>query len=171
MPQLPVINSLEQLLPSLKVWQQALNPTLNLPVAPRTPFNLRATGGAAGATGITLNWDIVKGADGYEIQSSSNGDFSTAAIVATLTNGAATSWFDNTQVTSVKRWYRIRATNGTTQSPHYVKGPWSAPINNTSGSATTVYDQTSGTSGASQNGWNRGSNPGIGQRRLLSLLS
>jgi hypothetical protein len=144
MAQLPTINSLEQLLPNLKLWQQTINPTLNLPTVPRSPFNFRASGGAVGSTGVALSWEVVKGADGYEIQSSTNGDFSTAPVIATLTTNLAMSWFDSTVITSVKRWYRIRSTNGTTRAPHYLKGIWSAPIIATSGSNTTTYDQTSG---------------------------
>lgn len=159
MSSLPVISSLEQLLPALKIWQQAINPVINTPVAPRAPFNFHAVGGAAGATGITLNWESVKGADGYEIQSSTTGDFSTAPIIATLTNLASTSFFDSTAITSVKKWYRIRSTTGTTNSPHSIKGIWSSPIFNTSGSGTTSYDQTTG-----GGGWSGGRNPGIGPR-------
>lgn len=165
MSSLPIISSLQELLPTLKIWQQTINPTINTPVPPRAPFNLHAIGGTAGATGITLNWEVVSGADGYEIQSSSTGDFSSAPIIATLTNVASTSWFDNTAVTNIKKWYRIRATIGTTNAPHAIKGAWSAPIFNTSGSGTTVYDQTTGTSGSG--GWSGGRNPGIGSRRFF----
>jgi hypothetical protein len=164
MSSLPIISSLEQLLPTLKIWQQTLNPLTNTPVPPRPPFNLRATGGASGATGITLNWELVTGADGYEIQSSSTGDFSNASIIATLTNIASTSWFDSTTVTSVKKYYRIRATIGTTNAPHSIKGAWSASISNTSGSGTTTYDQTSGNTGTG--GFTGGRDSGIGPRRI-----
>src|SRR6266550_4875570 len=150
---LPTITSMEMAIPALKIWQQSLNSALNTPTPPRTPFNFTAAGGAAGATGITLNWEIVKDADGYEIQCSPTGDFSAAAIIATLTSIAATSYFDSTIVTTIKRYYRIRATAGSTNQPHVVKGIWSSPIAATSGSATTTYDQTSGTSG--NTGYNR----------------
>lgn len=166
MPSLPGINSLQELLPTLKIWQQRMNTVIDTPVAPRSPFNFQAVGGVVGATGITLSWEIVKGADGYEIQSSPTGDFSTAPIIAALTSPVATSWFDSTITTGVKRYYRIRSTVGTTNAPHTIKGQWTAPIFVTSGSGTTTYDQTSGGSSGT-GGWSRGNNPGIGPRPLL----
>ena len=159
---LPTITSLEQMLPALKIWQQKLNSVLNSPVAPHAPFNFAASGGATGATGITLSWAIVKGADGYELQFSTNGNFSTAAIIGILGRIDATSFFDSTTVTSVKRYYRVRATAGTKNQPHSVKGAWSAPISVTSGSGATTYDSTSHTSG--RTGWNRPINSGAGSR-------
>jgi hypothetical protein len=166
MNSLPAINSLQELLPALKLWQQTLNTVINNPVPPRPPFNFHANGNAAGATGVTLNWEVVSGADGYDIQSSPNGDFSNASIIASLTSPAATSWFDSTAVTSVKRYYRIRSTIGTNNSPHTIKGQWSAPIFNSSGSGTIVYDQVSGASGTGN--WSTGRNSGIGARRFFT---
>jgi hypothetical protein len=169
MGSLPTITSLEQVLPTLKIWQQRINPVVNTPVPPHAPFNVSASGGAAGATGITVGWGIVKGSDGYEVQMSTNGNFESAVIIALLTNPAATSYFDSTTVTSVKRYYRVRATAGTANQPHSVKGIWSAAINATSGSGLVTHDQTTFTSGAG--GWNRPSNPGIGNRnRQLNTL-
>jgi hypothetical protein len=159
---LPQINSLEELLPALKIWQQTLNPVISTPPIPRSPFNFHATGGAAGAIGITLNWEQVSGADGYQIQSSTTGDFSTAPIVATLSSISATSFFDNTVVTGVKKYYRIRSTSGTLSNPQSVQGVWTSPISASSGSGTTVYDQVSNSSGT--NGWNNNVNAGFGSR-------
>lgn len=167
MPSLPSINSLQQLLPTLKIWQQTINPSVNAPTPPRTPFNFRAIGGASGATGVTLNWELVRGADGYQVQSSPTGDFSNASIVATLNSAAAISWFDSTIASGVKRYYRIRATTGTVNQPQSVFGVWSAPISSTSGNGTTSYDQTSGSSGSG--GWNSGRNSGIGGRAGLKF--
>ena len=162
MQNLPTITSLELLIPNLKIWQHALAPTVNIPPTPRPPFNFRAVGGAVGATGVTLQWEIVQGADGYQIQSSNTGDFSNASIIATTHELAATSWFDSTISTGVKRYYRIRATSGTTNQPQTIFGQWSAPISNSSGSNTTVYDSITNTSG--RGGWSTGRNPGIGPR-------
>jgi hypothetical protein len=138
MRNLPNINTLEEAIPTLKVWQQTLNQVVSSPPPPRTPFNFQAQEGATGVTGIALSWELVRGADGYEIQMSTTGDFSTASIIATLTSAVANTYFDNTISTSVKRYYRIRATAGTANSPHSVKGIWSAPISQTSGSGTTT---------------------------------
>jgi hypothetical protein len=163
---LPTINSLESLLPMLKIWQQTINPAISVPPIPRSPFNFRAMGGATGTIGIALSWEQVAGADGYQIQSSPTGDFSTAPIVATLSSISATSFFDNTIVTGVKRWYRIRSTSGTIANPQSVQGTWTAPIYATSGSGTTTYDTVSSSTGINNGnrGWNNNVNPGFGPR-------
>lgn len=161
MPSLPTIHSANEAPRKLKIWQQQLNPVVNQPKAPRTPFNFQASGGAAGVLGNQLSWDRVQGADGYQIQMSSTGDFSSAQVIATLTSPVATSYFDNTVQSAVKRYYRIRSTSGTTNQPQSVQGIWSAPISQTSGSATTSYDTVSGSSGRS--GWN---SPRAGGARL-----
>jgi hypothetical protein len=166
---LPGINSLQELLPALKIWQQSLTPVISAPVPPRSPFSFSANGGAAGATGITLNWEVVRGADGYEVQSSTNGDFSAAPIIAALQSVVATSFFDSTVVTNIKRYYRMRATNGSHAAPHSIKGAWTAVISATSGSGTTTFDQVSKSSGTG--GWNAGNNPGIGSRFTGTRLS
>jgi len=153
MPSLPTIVNLERAVPTLKLWQQQLNQGISSPQPPRTPFNFHASGGASGSRSITLNWETISGADGYQIQMSATGDFSSAPIIATISNTAATSWSDDTVVTSVKRWYRIRSTAGTSFQPQSVQGIWSAPIISTSGNNATTYDQTSGTSG--NGGWNK----------------
>jgi hypothetical protein len=64
-------NHLAQLLPILKgiAVEQ---------VPPRTPFNLRVTGCAAGNA---FAWENVPAADGYEVQMSETGDFSFAPTV------------------------------------------------------------------------------------------
>lgn len=153
MPALPTIHSANEAPRKLKIWQQQLNPVVNQPKPAATPFNFQAAGGASGVLGISLSWNRVPGADGYQIQMSPTGDFSSAAIIATLTSPVATSYFDNTVQSSVTRYYRIRSTSGTTNQPQSVQGIWSAPISQTSGSATTSYDTVSGSSGNA--GWNR----------------
>lgn len=162
MQSLPLPTSLEELLPILKIWQQAINPVVAAPLPPRSPFNFHAIGGAAGATGITLRWEPVAKADGYEIQSTTNGDFSTAITIATLSSSVATGFFDSTIVTGVKRYYRIRSTSGTLAMPQSVKGIWTAPIIAASGSGVTVYDQMSYKTGPG--GWNNNITPGFGSR-------
>lgn len=149
---LPTINTLDRAVSQLKVWQQSLNPVLATPKAARTPFNFQAAGGATGVLGITLSWEAVPGADGYEVQMSPTGDFSTAVTIVNLTSAAATSFYDNTATSAVKRYYRIRSTSGTTSQPHSVPGIWSAPISQTSGSGNTTHDTVSFSSG--NQGWN-----------------
>jgi hypothetical protein len=89
-------NHLAQLLPVLK-------PIAVQQVPPRTPFNLRVTGGAAGNA---LAWENVPAADGYEVQMSETGDFSSAP---TVFSGNATAFADVHTTIGTKRWYRIRS--------------------------------------------------------------
>jgi fibronectin type 3 domain-containing protein len=72
--------------------------------------------------GIVLTWDLVNGADGYVIQASPNGDFSGAVTLAQITNGAQTSYFDNTPASGTKKYYKIAATAGTLSLPQSVTG-------------------------------------------------
>ena len=153
---LPTITSLQGLFAGLAQWQQALNPVITAPVPVRPPFNFTAAGGAAGATGISLTWERVAGADGYQLQRSATGDFSSATTIATLRSPVATSFFDSTVVTGTKYYYRVSSTAGTIQQPQSINGAWSSPISATSGNAQTTYD----TSTAGQ----QTSNPGIGPR-------
>jgi hypothetical protein len=163
---LPPVSSMGSFVSTLKIWQQKLNPGLISPPQPRTPFNFRASGGPTGANAILLNWEQVRGADGYQIQMSTTPDFSNATIVATLRSPVATAWVDVTDTTGAQRWYRIRSTAGTVRRRQSVVGIWSAPVSSTSGNNSTTYDQTSGSSGPG--GWNR---PTAGSRgsRLLQL--
>jgi hypothetical protein len=145
---LPTITTAEHLVPTLKIWERKLNAGLSAQPAPRMVVNLRADGGAVGSTGITLTWESVPGADGYQLQSAGSypslfGDFSNAPIIATIAATGATSWVDHTGITTVTRFYRIRATAGTANQPQSVPGPWSAPVKQTSGANNIVYDKTS----------------------------
>lgn len=135
---LPTITSPQQLLGGLKQWQQQLNPAVSLPPEPRAPFNLRISSGTATNS---LSWEKVSGAQGYEVQVSQNGDFTSAPIITTPSDSSATSHVDPTIVNGVKRWYRIRTTTGTANQPGLLKSAWSAPVISTSGSGTTTYDQ------------------------------
>lgn len=119
---------LQQLLPALKRNNVQ-------PVQPRPPFNLRVKGAT---TGNAVSWETVPGADGYELQASSNGDFSTAPLIS---SGAATAYTDVVG-SGTKKWYRVRSTSGTPSQPNLIKGNWSAPVISTSNSGTTSYDQT-----------------------------
>jgi len=153
MTTLPTITGPGNLYSNLKLWQQTINPVVNAPRPPRSPFNFSAKSVAA-TTGILLSWELVKGADGYKIYFSDNGDFSShSQLLIQITNVAQTNYFDNIGVTGQKRWYRISATTGTANAPQSVEGTQSAPISNSTGSGTTSQDNTSHTSGSG--GWNK----------------
>jgi len=124
---LPNITQTSDILQRLQTWRITLQNALrqNAPARqPQVPFNFQATNARGG---ITLSWAAVPGADGYEIQSSSNGDFSTANIVV-VGSQAQTSLFDSLGGPPTTRYYRIRSTAGTANAPHSVKGSWSASI-------------------------------------------
>lgn len=151
MANLPTINSLEELLPALKVWQQKLRPVVGVPKAPRTPFNFRASSGAS-ATGNALSWEFINGADGYVVYRSDNGNFSNPSIIARITDAKQLSYFDGLGASGITKYYRIAGTAGTDNQPQVIVGKQSATIKATSGSGTTTFDQTSGSSG--NTGWN-----------------
>lgn len=154
---------MSQILQNLQIWRQQLNPIVATPAKLRSPFNLVASS-PTGTTGILLQWNSVRGADGYVIEYSTNGDFGAGNVLAKITNGAQTAYFDDLNASGVKRWYRITTTSGTVSAPQSVLGNTSAPVSATSGSGTTSYDNTSGTSG--NDGWNRPINTG-GHREVL----
>lgn len=154
---LPTITTLESAIPYLKIWQQRLNPLLNVALPVRCPFNFNVTG-ATGTSGLTLNWESVKGADGYRIYFSTTGDFSSSTLLTVITNAAQTSFYDNMGASGVKRWYRISATSGTVTAPQSFESVLSAPISASSGTAGTTYDNTSSTSGGG--GWSTGGGSG-----------
>lgn len=156
---LPAIESNDQIISTLRLWRQQLNPVVNQPSRRRTPFNFRASS-VAGALGILLSWENVRGADGYTIYYSANGDFSARSVLITLKDSAQISYFDNIGTSGVKRYYRIASTAGTVNQPQSVIGIQSATISQTTGSGTTSYDNTSHTSGSG--GWNRP----VGSRKL-----
>lgn len=169
MSTLPTITSYADMLQKLEAWRQVLTPSASsTPITPRSPFNFSAQGGVAGTTGILLTWERVPHADGYEIQSSPNGDFSSVGVSVAIDNGSQTSYFDSLGVASTQRYYRIRATNGTIAQPHTVKGTLTAPINATSGSGVTSYDNVS--NGSGHGAWNPpGGSGGSGGRGFSRL--
>jgi hypothetical protein len=152
MSSLPTITNQAQMLQYLQIWRQQLNPVVSSPPKLRSPFNFRASS-PVGTVGIQLQWEPVPGADGYIIEFSSTGDFSGANTLVAIHSGTQTSYFDNIGTASVKRWYRIQTTSGTASQPQSVEGNTSAPINATTGSGSTTYDGTSGTTGG--DGWNK----------------
>src|SRR5215469_7680005 len=140
---LPNITSPEALLPALKQWQQKLNGVVNKPRPARPPYNTRVSS-ISGSTSILIEWEPVRGADGYQVFSSPTGDFSNRQILATLTSPTATSFVHDLGATGKPQFYAVASTSGTVSQPQSVLGKLSAAITNTSGSGTTVYDQTTG---------------------------
>lgn len=149
---LPTIHDPRQLIPYLKRWQRQLAPSVQRAIPPRVPFNFRATSGAVGTTQIVLDWEQVKGADGYEIQYSPSGDFSNAVSIS-VQNERQVSYVDDIGTTAVLRYYRIRATAGTHDHKQQGKSRWSAPISVTSGAGSTTYDEQSSEDWADPFGW------------------
>src|SRR4029077_5168258 len=135
---LPALVSLEQSLPILKQWQQQANDALALPAAARPPFTLQARGNG---TQIILSWEVVQGADGYELQTSSNGDFSTVTNILSLKGANTTGFTDASLVPGATRCSRSRSPAGADNNPQVVKGQWSAPVQTSSTVTTPVYDQ------------------------------
>ena len=150
---LPIIHNEEMLIRTLEQWRQRLNKTIKRVPRLRPPFNFRTLGGAAGSTGVSLQWTAVTGADGYEIQRASTRDFSDTGTITSFTveNGAQEAFFDSLGATTVARFYRIASLSGTTSEPHSVRGQFSAVIGGTSGSTATTYDNVTSTTG--DEGW------------------
>jgi|SRR6516164_5261516 hypothetical protein len=135
---LPTITTLEQLLPAIKVWQQKLNTVLEKGRVLRPPFNLRASS-VTGARAILLEWEVVPGADGYEISVSSNGDFSDEQVLQVQTSPLATSYVHSLSASGITQYYRVSATSGTVANPQSVIGAPSAPVSIASGHNGTVF--------------------------------
>lgn len=70
---------------------------------PATPAGFKATNGSKG---ITLSWEKVSGASGYEIQRSTDG--SKWTTVKTLESSGSLSWTDTSCASGSKYFYRIR---------------------------------------------------------------
>jgi len=80
----------------------------NALAAPEAAAVTRGTG-----TALVVSWQAVAGATGYRIERSANGvDFTAAGSVA----AAATSWTDTTLSTSMRYFYRVRATDAAGRS-------------------------------------------------------
>ncbi len=153
---LPVITTQEGLLLYLKQFERKLNPLLARARTPKSVWNFKVT---TKRGGLLLEWDILSGADGYEIQSSVNADFASPVVIP-LRNSQQNSYFDALGGGPTTRFYKIRATAGTIRTPHTVKGKLSGIVSGTSidstdvaTAETTVFDTT--TDDASQVGTGR----------------
>lgn len=146
MPAIPIINTL----PGLQQWQQALQSATKGVLTPRIPWNFTVTSKQGGNY---LTWQSVSGADGYIVDISQNGDFSTGIISINLPGNNNTAYFDTVPTaagaTPAIRYYRVRATAGTVQQPQSVQGlttgvisSTAIPPNNTTTASTTTMDTT-----------------------------
>lgn len=118
----------------LKTWQtklaQAVQQQIN---SPRAPWNFKATSARGG---IQLAWSPVDGADGYQIIRSSSGDLSNPDATYNLPGQQQNSYFDalptSQSVPTLKKYYKIRATSGTSSNPQTVFGVFSGIVSQTS---------------------------------------
>ncbi len=145
---LPTPRNVQDLFKTIKKWQTKLNPLVKQAKTPVAPFNFAASRQRGG---ILLTWAVVKGADGYEILRSDDGNFGSALTIP-VRNGSQTSYFDELGGTTggtgpITKWYKIRATTGAFSSPASVKGVLSGAVTtssidptDTATASTTTFD-------------------------------
>lgn len=118
--------------PGLAQWQAGLRQTLLSPVSPPIPANFVV---ASKQGGNYLTWSAVKGADGYQVEVSSAGDFSTILTAHLLPGNAATAHFDTVPTSSgvapAIRYYRVKATAGTIKNPQSITGKPTSVLSST----------------------------------------
>jgi len=139
---IPVLNSL----PGVEEWRQSLKQTVKTVATPKVPWNFVVSNKQGGNY---LTWQIVEGADGYIVEISTTGDFSTGIDAKQLPGNENISYFDTVPTsggaTPPIRYYRVRATAGTVNQPQSVQGIATgvisstalAPNDNVTGSTTT----------------------------------
>lgn len=143
---IPVLTAL----PGIEEWRQALNKRLKVPLAPKVPWQFKVSNKQGGNY---LTWDVVKGADGYIVSVSSNGDFSTGVDEHKLPGNQAVSFFDSVPTSGgaapAARFYTVRATSGTVSNPQSVQGIATGVVsstalapNDTTAPSTTALDTT-----------------------------
>lgn len=134
-------------IPALTQWRAKLNNTLKRPFAPKIPWNFAV---ASKQGGNLLTWASVAGADGYEIDKSTTGDFSSNFTTVQLPAQQQSSYFDASPTaqgaTPVKMFYRMRATAGTLAQPQSVKGKDTGVLSSTAiaPNDTTATSSSSG---------------------------
>lgn len=120
---LPTIRTTGDLLPYLKRWEHGLGPLLKRVDTMPAPWRFRVTNQRGGNL---LEWEPVTGADGYELLKSADADFDSGIETISIPSELSNSYFDGLSGSgasvTVKRFYKLRATSGTTQNPHSVKG-------------------------------------------------
>ena len=122
--QLPVIETLGDIIPALQKWRKGISPLLARPNRLKSPWRWRITNKR---NGLLLEWASLKEADGYEILRSDTQDFSSPLIIP-INSGEQNSYFDAIGGESQIKFYKIRATSGSIQVPRTVKGILSGMI-------------------------------------------
>lgn len=145
---LPIIRQPEELLAKMDQWRKTLAPLLKTPPAPQIPFNFKITECRGGNQ---LSWARVDGADGYEITRTDSNDFSGAKTI-TIEGGDTIEYFDSIAISGAslpKIGYKLRATAGTAQNKHSVKGKMTYPVfatpldpSDSTSAGTTHFDKT-----------------------------
>jgi len=119
-------------IPGLAQWQAGLRQTLFSPTSPPIPANFAV---ASKQGGNYLTWSAVKGADGYQVEISSTGDFSVLLTAHLLPGNNANAHFDtvptSTGTAPTVRYYRVRATAGTVKNPQNVLGKPTSVLSST----------------------------------------
>lgn len=119
-------------IPQLAQWQTGLRANLKIPTSPPVPANLTISSKQGGNY---LTWSKMKGADGYELDVSTDGNFATVLTTISLTGSQNIAYFDsvptNGGATPAKRYYRLRCTAGTVARPQITKGKNSSVVSAT----------------------------------------
>jgi len=119
-------------IPGLAQWQAGLRQTLFSPTSPPIPANFAV---ASKQGGNYLTWSAVKGADGYQVQVSANGDFATILTAYLLPGNNANAYFDTVPTAAgaapTIRYYRVAATAGTVKNPQSVLGKPTSVLSST----------------------------------------
>lgn len=118
------------------ILQRALIKATKTPVAPPIPLNFQVTNKQGGNY---LTWMAMNRpgnpADGYIVEISTNGDFSTGAIAVTLKGAENSAYFDTVPTAQgaapAIRYYRVHCTAGTISQPQSVTGRSSGVISST----------------------------------------
>jgi len=125
---IPVLTSF----PGIEEWRQSLKQTVKTVATPKVPWNFAV---ANKQGGNYLTWQLVEGADGYIVEISTTGDFSTGVDAKQLPGNENISYFDTVPTSGGAappiRYYRVRATAGTVNQPQSVQGIATGVISST----------------------------------------
>lgn len=125
---LPIITGI----PGVQQWQQILKTVNSSPQTPKIPWQFTVKNQQGGNY---LTWQVVAGADGYVVDISTNGDFSVVLSSINLPGINNITYFDTAPtangVAPTVRYYRVRATAGTTNQPQSVLGLTTGVVSST----------------------------------------